>query len=187
MTFIYWLVSVALASGGFAAAAKKWKFGPFLEEMSPDSPLPAVPSEPEPPLVATTTPSAPIVPPNSPQIILERFCHAIEAMEGGPGDANHRNNNPGNVRCSPVGYLAKYGSVKCSPAGFAVFPTYQLGWEYLMDLVHHRAVVHPTWTILDFFKNYSPSEDGNDPVNYAKTVAKACGTVPTMTLAKLFA
>src|ERR1035437_3774405 len=56
-----------------------------------------------------TTASTPIVPPTPvlPQIqpstvpsrdLLQEFCDAITAYEGGPGDLNHRNCNPGNVR-----------------------------------------------------------------------------------------
>lgn len=132
-------------------------------------------------------PSLPITPPSMPKpSMLETFCHAIEAFEGGPGDPNHKNCNPGDFRCSPVGYLPKYGDVKCSPGGFAVFPTYQLGWEYLIESVHHRAVAHPRWTIYDFFNNYAPPTDNNPTRKYAETVAKACGVIPLTTLKDLF-
>lgn len=119
--------------------------------------------------------------------MLERFCHAIEANEGGPNDASHRNCNPGNFRCSPVGYLPKYGKVGCSPGGFAVFSTYQLGWEYLVASVHYRAVRHPEWTVLDFFKDYAPVTDKNNPFAYAHFVATWCGTTVDKHLSELFA
>lgn len=92
-------------------------------------------------------------------------------MEG----ANPANNNPGNCRCSPVGYLPKYGKVKCNANHFAVFPTYELGWEYLLNMVHFKVANHPNWTFVDFFSVYAPSGDKNDPVHYANVVAKACG------------
>lgn len=148
-------------------------------------------------ITVTTTPPAPISPvapsststaPSTPKKdMLSVFCHAIEANEGGPNDASHKNCNPGNFRCSPVGYLPKYGNVKCSPGGFAVFPTYQLGWEYLVASIHYRAVRHPEWTILEFFANYAPKADGNDPVVYANFVAKWCGVINTTQLKDLFA
>lgn len=163
------------------------KGGPYNPEMpSTDSstmPVYSPPTASTSPKVESVTESTPYTPKRT----LETFCHAIEAMEGGPGDASHRNCNPGNFRCSPVGYLPKYGKVGCSAGGFAIFPTYQLGWEYLIASVHYRAAQHPHWTIIDFFENYSPKGDGNDPVTYANFVAKACGTVPNITLAKLFA
>ncbi len=104
---------------------------------------------------------------------LETFCLAIRDFEGGPHDLNYKNNNPGNCRCSSVGYLPKYGTVVCV-GGFARFETYALGWDYLKNLVHHRVSLHPTWTFLDFFNNYAPSSDNNNPHNYAAAVAKRC-------------
>ena len=114
---------------------------------------------------------------------LDAFCKAIANFEG----ANPANKNPGNCRCSPVGYLPKYGHVTCNPNGFAVFPTYELGWEYLESLVYHRAVLHPHWTFYDFFSNYAPNSDKNDPTHYAETVAAECGVAPTTTLSAYFA
>lgn len=117
---------------------------------------------------------------------LVKFCEAIRDFEGKPGDANYLNNNPGNCRCSSVGYLPKYGEVKCSPHGFAIFPTYELGFEYLQNLVHFRALKHPEWTIYDFFADYAPTSDQNQPQVYAKFVASRCGVIPTCTLKELF-
>ena len=150
---------------------------PQQAPVSPATPLPAPISN----ITAT-----PVSPPVASHAMLETFCHAIETFEGGPGDPNHINNNPGDFRCSPVGYLPKYGDVKCSAHNFAIFPTYQLGWEYLLASVHYRATLHPTWTILDFFNNYAPSSDNNPTLKYATFVANRCGVPITCTLAKLF-
>lgn len=140
------------------------------------------------PTISTPAPQAPpISQSGAPQPMLERFCTAIMNFEGGPGDPNHINNNPGDFRCSPVGYLPKYGKVGCTAHGFAVFQTFQLGWEYLLASVHYRAVAHPNWTILDFFHNYAPPSDNNPTQKYAETVAAACGVVPTTKLKDLFA
>lgn len=111
---------------------------------------------------------------HKPMTNLDKFCTAIRDFEGVPGDLNYKNNNPGNCRCSPMGYLAKYGDVKCIN-NFAVFPTYELGWEYLENLVYYRIEAHPTWTFLDFFNVYAPTGDNNNPNNYANHVAAQCG------------
>lgn len=143
------------------------------------------------PAVATSSPAT--VPPTVPESeeskpkpdILTTFCTAIRDFEGKPGDLNYRNNNPGNFRCSPVGYLAKYGDVKCK-GGFACFPTYELGWLYLENSVRDRARRHPAWTIRDFFYNYAPPADDNPTEKYAATVAARCGVPVDCTLAELF-
>lgn len=131
----------------------------------------------------------PVLSPTEPVLTpLDKFCTAIRDYEGVPGDRNYRNNNPGNCRCSPVGYLPKYGNVVCVNK-FAQFPSYQLGWEYLQNTVIHRAELHPDWTVYNFFQNYAPKEDGNDPLAYAVEVAKKCGigvTIDTK-LSELFA
>lgn len=150
----------------------------FYPPKSFSTPLPE-PTEPTgTPLVASTSPatasSVPKAISTHPGATLENFAFAIRDFEGVPGDLNYRNNNPGNFKCSPVGYLPKYGDVKCKN-GFAVFPTYALGWEYLRASIKHRAFKYPTWTILDFCENYAPSSDNNNPNNYAAFIAKRCG------------
>ncbi len=103
---------------------------------------------------------------------LDKFCLAIRDYEGAPGDANYRNNNPGNCRYNPDGYLAKYEPVKCSTDSFAVFPSYEVGWTYLEAMISGRIHAHPNWTLLQFLENYAPSSDGNNPFVYATFVAK---------------
>lgn len=109
---------------------------------------------------------------------LNNFCLAIRDHEGNPGDLNYKNNNPGNFRCSSVGYDRKYGIVLCvetASGKFAKFETYELGWLYLQNIVKERINKHPDWTLIDFFSNYAPSTDGNNPVLYAKYVAYRMG------------
>ncbi len=118
---------------------------------------------------------------------LDTFCLAIRDYEGKPGDLNYINNNPGNCRPSPVGYLPKYGKVTIAHTAsgdFAHFETYALGWEYLENLVHFRAELHPNWTFVDFFSNYAPSKDKNNPQDYAQNVADHCGVPVTTTLSQ---
>lgn len=155
MTFWYWIdAKVTLFMD--------WLYTPNDPIMTPE------------PTPAPITPPQPI---SSPTALskLEVFCEAITNYEGGPGDPNHTNNNPGDCRCSQVGYLPKYGKVGCSPGGFAIFPTWDLGMEYLQNLVQQRATIHPSWTFLQFFQNYAPSGDKNSPDKYATNVAAHCG------------
>lgn len=143
---------------------------------------PPVLEDPRPPVrhpEAPTSPTQPIPKPIPPMPTKEQrlitFCTAIRDFEGKPGDANYRNNNPGNFRKSPVGYAAMYGNVRVSPNGFAIFPTYELGWQYLLNTVRNRIKRHPTWTFRDFFFNYAPPSDHNPSEAYARNVAKRCG------------
>lgn len=130
-----------------------------------------------PPVAQNPAPTAPI----TPKVPLSTFCAGIAQFEG----ANPANKNPGNCRCSPVGYLPKYGKVLCNPKGFAVFPTITLGTLYLNEMVHHRIVLHPTWNFYDFFSNYAPSTDGNNPKHYAEWISNYCKVLPTTVLSTL--
>lgn len=110
--------------------------------------------------------------PATPQTLLQEFCYAIRDYEGGPNDANYKNNNPGNCRYFDGGYLPKYRPVKRSIAGFAIFPSMAIGFLYLENLVREKISAHPSWTILQFFQNYAPESDGNNSSLYAQFVAK---------------
>ena len=162
-----------------------------LEILNPTESTPSPVPTPTSPYTPPTAPQTPNTPSDSSkntptlngQIMLGKFCDAITQMEG----ANPANNNPGNCRCSPVGYLPMYGHVTCNPHNFAVFPTLALGRLYLENMVHFKAHNHPTWTIYDFFAVYAPSSDQNDPKHYAEFVAKHCGVIPSTQLKDLFA
>ncbi len=137
----------------------------------------------------TTPPPAPVVvttpfpEPTAPKSRLTDFCLLIRDYEGKPGDLNYQNNNPGNCVYSSVGYNPKYGNVK-KRGRFAVFPTYELGWLYLNNLVKQKATQHPNWTIYDYFALFhAPKSDGNDPVKYSRYVASGLG-VPNTTILK---
>ncbi len=157
------------------------------------------PMEPIQPTPTPITPltEAPVVSQTHSKDMLTIFCTALRDFEGKPGDLNYLLNNPGDCRPSPVGYLAKYQPVVIIDTNtnpkylyhkgkFAMFPTYAIGWEYLVNLVHYTAVKHPDWTILDFFKNWAPSSDNNNPTAYANNVAVKCGMPVNSTLAQLF-
>lgn len=103
---------------------------------------------------------------------LDDFCLAIRDYEGQPGDLNYRNNNPGNCRCSKIGYRDIYGDVKCVNR-FAVFPTYEQGYLYLKNFVSSKINANPKWTTLDYIsKVHAPAEDNNNPKKYAEYICK---------------
>lgn len=112
---------------------------------------------------------------NKPDYLTE-LCLAIRDFEGWEeGSRSWRNNNPGNCRYSSVGYLPKYGEVKRDAQNFAIFKDYGTGWMYLKNLVFGKAQKHPEWNLVSFFKEYAPTEDNNNPQNYASWVAKKIG------------
>jgi len=121
--------------------------------------------------------------------LLEEFCLAIRDFEGKPGDLNYQNNNPGNCVYSSVGYDKKYGNVK-KRGRFAVFPTYELGFLYLKNLVKSKAKEHPEWTIYNYFadekEGHAPASDNNNPNIYASYVAGRLKILVTTKLNQLF-
>ena len=139
------------------------------------------------PMTTPITPEAPVVPPKpviAPVPLLTTFCLAIKQHEGfympgelaeyPEGTPSYRNNNPGNCKFSPVGYLPIYEPVKESASGFAIFKDYATGWLYLQNLVKEKISANPNETILQFFENYAPVSDGNNPPVYSADVAAAC-------------
>ncbi len=140
---------------------------------------PVAPPQPETPQTPSPTPIAPpqpvYEPTEAPKATIAAFCAAIAAYEGGPGDANHRNCNPGNVRYNPSGYLPIYGTVRRSPAGFAIFRDWDTGMLYLRNMLKGQIHAHPNETILQFMQRYAPSSE-NDPLKYAQFIAKRLST-----------
>lgn len=150
---------------------------PKLPPDASSQPIQATPVEPN---------IAPEMMPMDSESPLILFCTAIRDFEGKPGDRNYKNRNPGNCRFYNGGYLPKYLPVLKDKDGFAIFPTYELGWEYLQNLVKTWVHLHPDWTILDFFNKYAPESDDNPTLRYAKYVASRCGVIHTTKLKDLF-
>lgn len=147
---------------------------------------PTTPVEPTKSLTPPTPAIAPIPVPQVNKTSLETFCNAIKDYEGfAPNTRSFRNNNPGNCRYSSVGYAPYYGTVKRDSSGFAVFSTYDLGWHYLLNLVHIKITTHPDWNFYDFFNVYAPSTDNNNPQKYAIFVATRVGVGPSEVLSKI--
>jgi hypothetical protein len=108
----------------------------------------------------------------------------IQQMEGYyPGTASYINNNPGNLM-----YVGQAGATK-SPSGFAVFPTYDDGYQALIAQIQNYA--NRGLTIDQMMNLYAPAPSatcttacaGNNPTLYANTIATALGVDPTSTVA----
>lgn len=107
---------------------------------------------------------------------ITKLANLIKDYEGGPGDRNFRNLNPGNCRFHHGGYLKKYGKVLEDKDGFAIFSSYDVGFAYLCNMLLNWAKTsRKDWTIHQLMASYAPNSDGNDPVNYAKYLTARLG------------
>jgi len=103
--------------------------------------------------------------------LLTEFCTAIGQYEGGPGDLNHRNNNPGSL---------PFGNIRNLSGEFKKFKTWDEGFAYLKDYVIRagtgkHSAYKKNCTILEFFEVYAPREDDNNPTKYAVWVVTKVG------------
>jgi hypothetical protein len=98
---------------------------------------------------------------------------AIQSVEGYyPGSAAYRNNNPGNLM-----YVGQSGATGADSSGFAIFPSYQAGYQALLNQITLDASRGET--IAQFTAKYAPASAGNDPTSYANTLATAAGLSPS--------
>lgn len=108
------------------------------------------------------------------------LASAIQQVEGYyPGSLAYRNNNPGNLRPGSLAVGATGQS-----GGYATFPDYQTGWNALLGLI--QSPMYWNLTLTQFFAQYAPSADNNNPAAYAATVAANLGVdanTPISTLA----
>ncbi len=143
----------------------------WLFSIKVQSPIPAPISQPEPPQPQPE----PIVEPVKDK--LTQFALCIRDYEGSPpNDRNYRNNNAGNCKYSPVGYLPIYQPVKKDKDGFAIFKDYETGFLYLKNLIKEKASKNPNQTLFQFMANtYAPKEDDNNPVAYTNYIAHRLG------------
>ncbi|HXF76358.1 MAG TPA: hypothetical protein VNN13_09725 [Methylomirabilota bacterium] len=113
---------------------------------------------------------------------LDQMALAIMQMEGYfPGSRSQRNNNPGNLV-----YKRQPGAIGKDGDGFAIFDTFENGWEALRQQLKSAAsgtskIYSPNMTLVEFFSKYDPT--GN-PTRYAEHVAKGLGVSPTTTIAE---
>jgi hypothetical protein len=83
------------------------------------------------------------------------------------GSLAYQNNNPGNLR-----YAGQAGAVP-GAGGFAAFPSYDAGYQALLNQINLNA--SSGMTIAQFTAQYAPASDGNDPAGYAAMIANAAG------------
>jgi hypothetical protein len=108
-----------------------------------------------------------------------KWADAIQEFEGYiPGSKSYRNNNPGNLRFT--GYTSSLGAMGKDPTGFAVFGTYQEGYDalnqFLSDAKSGKLISYRVeMSLNEFFEVYAPSSDNNAPEVYASFVAKRIG------------
>ena len=113
----------------------------------------------------------------------------IRDYEGLPGALNYQLCNPGDCRPSPEGYLPKYEPVvivdtDTDPAypyhkgKFAKFPSYAIGWTYLLNLLRNMIENHPNWTLNELMAAYAPATDANEPLAYAANLGRRLGENP---------
>lgn len=112
---------------------------------------------------------------------LSTFADAITHFEGGPGDLNYRNNNPGNLR-----YAGQPGAIGQDSRGFAIFDSWESGMAALQRQIALDASRNPGWSISDFVNSYAPPSDSNpNNQNYANAIATALGVSTDTTLGEL--
>lgn len=127
--------------------------------------------------------------------LLQSLASAHERHEGWfAGSLSQRNRNPGNLRLTNYQRKA-YGAV-AGDKGFAKFPSYEAGFQALMDDIRAKIMggsAHINYqknpTLLDYVKVYAPASDGNDPVRYAwalcQSLAPAYALTPKTPLTEL--
>jgi hypothetical protein len=103
---------------------------------------------------------------------LTTIASTIQTVEGYyPGTYAYVNNNPGNLV-----YVGQAGATLGS-GGFASFPTYDAGYQALLNQIQLYA--NKGMTIQDMMNVYAPAgQGGNNPTSYANTVATALGVSP---------
>ena len=111
---------------------------------------------------------------------LSDLANAHKKIEGWhPGSLTQRLNNPGALRFQP--FHTAYGAVMGDHT-FAKFPTYEAGFQALMDDLRTKITGQSRSqklhyenfpTLFDYISVFAPSEDHNDPIEYAKKIIDA--------------
>jgi hypothetical protein len=104
-------------------------------------------------------------------------------MRNHPGTYAWLNNNPGNITGVPGGPDFGQYPGKFNWHHFLIFPTWEIGFDAIAQLL--RGPKYAGRSILDAFKLYAPTSDGNDPVSYAQDVAAAAGVDESTTVDEL--
>jgi hypothetical protein len=117
------------------------------------------------------------------------LVQSIITQEGTcPSSSNCKNNNPGNLI-----YAGQPGAT-AGPGGFAVFDTYQDGYNALVNQLGLYAsgacgaCNGQPQTLASMFQIYAPAGQGNNnPTIYAQNVANALGVDPTTSVSSILA
>lgn len=119
------------------------------------------------------------LPPPAPKPVkskIERWALAIEKEEGfAPKTRSWRNNNPGNIKWSSL--IQSLGASSKDPDGFAVFPSYDAGFNALCSFLRlactdQLKAYHNARTLEQFTQVYALPPKSHP---YAANVAKALG------------
>lgn len=140
--------------------------------------LPRRPGLPHPSLGLVTVTTSPAI---------TTIASAIQTQEGyAPGTTSYTNNNPGNLM-----YAGQPGAVQ-GAGGFAVFPTYDSGYQALLRQIQLDA--NNGMSISSMMNSWAPAYDangspipGNNPTLYANNVAAALGVDPSTSVSSVFA
>lgn len=121
---------------------------------------------------------------------LQSLADAITNVEGGPGNLNFRNNNPGNLK-----FAGQPGATGADPSnGFAIFPDMATGNQALLNQLNKDVSQNSSLTLTQYFAKYlgqsnylqpAVTNQGN-PFTYASSVAGKLGVSPDTTLGQLF-
>lgn len=114
---------------------------------------------------------------------LEAVADSIERFEGwDPKTRSYVNRNSGNLRLSlhPDAGVAIY---PVDPGGYTIFPDRSTGYNALLRDLRAKFSgqnshgLGPASTLLSMMEIYSPSSDSNNPLEYAKFIARWVGIV----------
>ena len=110
---------------------------------------------------------------------ISTIASTIQQIEGYyPGTLAYRNNNPGNLV-----YTGQPGATR-GTGGFAIFDSYQDGWNALQRQIQLYA--DRGLTIEQMMAIYAPASDPrNNPAAYAQSIAATLGVDPSTALADL--
>jgi hypothetical protein len=134
-------------------------------------------------------PKEPIVD-GTPKIsLVKEMAKAIQTFEGyaPPVSRSYRNRNPGNLKMTT--YVKSLGATGKDAHGFAIFPTYEAGFQalcqFISDAGHNLLGAYKDCDIYKFFSVYAPAHDANNPTRYAEFVASQMGIEPTEKVANI--
>lgn len=110
---------------------------------------------------------------------LEAFAAGIMRFEGyDPLTRSFQNNNPGNLRSAIHVDAGVSASYPVDDKGYVIFPDFCTGWNSLLRDLRAKFTgqnahgLGPSSTLLSMMKIYAPSDDANNPLEYAQFLAK---------------